>query len=169
MPVSAFVPATSDDVRLRRLQSGQHGHGSAEEERSAAAGGNVLVGAGAEAKKVAKFIVSRAEPGGRSGTFETTHGPVPAFDAAVILFQPVVEVAAGPVPNILAEFGPDSAWVAIVTVRRNPVRRAAGDCLGRAEERLGCRHVAALAEHYVHQRSGAVDGAQIAPAAIDLD
>src|SRR5271157_3583808 len=38
---------TSDDVRLRRLQSGQHGCGSAEEERSAAAGGNVLVGAGA--------------------------------------------------------------------------------------------------------------------------
>src|SRR5271166_5351590 len=48
---------TSDDVRLCRLQNGQHGHGSAEEERSAAAGGNVLVGAGAEAKKVAKFIM----------------------------------------------------------------------------------------------------------------
>ena len=81
---------TGDDVRLRGHQSGQDGHCSAEKERSAAAGGNVLVGAGAETEEVAEFIMSPAEPGRRSGTLETTHGPAPAFDATAILFKPVV-------------------------------------------------------------------------------
>src|SRR3954453_7774307 len=46
------------------LQDGQHGHTPPEVEESAAIGGNMLMGAGAEAEEVAQFIVSPAEPGG---------------------------------------------------------------------------------------------------------
>ena len=69
------------------MQDGQHGRGPPEVEESAAIGGYVLVVAGARAEEVAQFIVCATEPGGRSGAFEAPHGPVAAFDAAVILLQ----------------------------------------------------------------------------------
>src|SRR5215212_6277318 len=78
-------------------QDGQHGHTPPEVEQSASVGGNMLMVAGAEAEEVAQFVVGPAEPGGRSGAFEAPHGPVAAFDAAVVLLQPVVQVATGPV------------------------------------------------------------------------
>src|SRR4051794_17319702 len=55
---------TDDDVLSRSFQDGQHGHAAAEELEPAAIGGNVLVMAGAEAEKVAEFVVGSAEPGG---------------------------------------------------------------------------------------------------------
>src|SRR3954453_6988002 len=45
------------------LQDGQHRHSPPEKEESAAIGGNVLVVAGAEAEKVAQFVVGATEPG----------------------------------------------------------------------------------------------------------
>src|SRR3954447_1576082 len=117
---------TCGNVPSRGFQDGQHRHGAAEEVESAAIGGNVLVVAGARAEKVAEFIVSPAEPGGRSRALEAPHGPVSAFDAAVILLQPVIQVATGPVPHTLAQLGPDRPGVAVVAVRRDPVRGDAG-------------------------------------------
>jgi hypothetical protein len=61
-PVRRLCSRTGDDVRLRSLQSAQHCHSLPEEEQSAAAGGNVLVGTRAKAKEVAEFIMSPAEP-----------------------------------------------------------------------------------------------------------
>src|SRR5215212_8798903 len=89
---------TCGDVQSRGFQDGQHGRGPPEVEQSPAIGGNVLVVAGVRAEEVAEFIVSPAEPGGRSGAFEAPHGPVSAFDAAVVLLQPVIQVGTGPVP-----------------------------------------------------------------------
>src|SRR4051812_11259735 len=106
-------------------------------EQSAAVGGHVLVVAGARAEEVAQFIVSAAEPGGRSGAFEAPHGPVTTFDAPVVLLQPVVQVGTGPVPHILAELGPDRPGVAVVAVGRDPIRDHAGHRLCGAEECLG--------------------------------
>src|SRR5687768_16105253 len=121
-------------------------------------------------EEVAELIVAAAEPGGRSRALEAPHGAVSAFDAPVVLLQSIVQVAAGPVPHRSAQLGPDRPGVAVVAVRRHPVRRHPGDRLGGAEERLRRRHVAVLAEHHVHQRAGAVDGTiEIAPAALDLD
>src|SRR4051794_21579979 len=88
--------------------------------------------------------MTAAEPGGRSWTLETAHGSVSAFEAPVILFQPVVEVAAGPVPHPFAQLGPDRPGVAVVTVGRDPVGSDAGDRPGRAEERACRLHVATL-------------------------
>ena len=66
---------------------------------------------GAETEKVSAFIVPAAEPGRGSRTLEAAHRSVPAFEAPVILLQPVVEVAAGPVPHLLAQLGADRAGV----------------------------------------------------------
>src|SRR3954453_20830697 len=149
------------------LQDGQHGRGPPEMEQSLAVGGNMLMGAGAETEEVAQFIVSPAEPGGRSGALEAPHGPVEAFDAAVILLEPVVQLATGPVPHTLAQLGADCSGVAVVAVGRDPVRRDARDCLGGAEERLRGRPVPVLAEQHIHERTGAVDGAiEVAPAPV---
>ena len=48
---------------LRNFEDGQHGHGPAEEEHSAAEGGDVLVAAGTGAKVVAQLVVPSTEPG----------------------------------------------------------------------------------------------------------
>src|SRR4051812_17027051 len=72
---------------------------------------------------------------------EAPHGPVAAFDAAVILLQPIVQGGAGPVPHILAQRRADGAGVAVVAVRRDPVRRDAGHRFGGAEARLGGCHI----------------------------
>ena len=65
-------------------------------QQSAAESGNVFVVAESNAKEVAELVVATAEPGRRSGALEAEHGPVSAFEAVVVLLQPVVEVAAGP-------------------------------------------------------------------------
>src|SRR5215208_6990237 len=108
------------------LQDGQHGHTPPEVEQSASVGGNMLMVAGAEAEEVAQFVVGPAEPGGRSGAFEAPHGPVAAFDAPVVLLQPVVQVATGPVLHIFAQSRADRPGIAVVAVGRNPVRDHAG-------------------------------------------
>src|SRR3954467_14813937 len=102
MVLSGLAPAsvtccsrTCGDVPSRGLQDGQHRHGAAEVEESAAIGGHMLVGAGAWAEDVAEFIVSATEPGCRSRAFEAPHRPVAALDAPVVLLQPVVQVGAG--------------------------------------------------------------------------
>jgi hypothetical protein len=129
----------------------------------------VLVVTRAGTEGVSEFIVPSAEPGRGSGTLEAAHRSVSAFEAPVILFQPVVEVAAGPVPHPFAQLGPDRPGVAVVTVGRDPVGSDAGDRPGRAEERACRLHVATLAEQHVHERAGAVDRAiDVAPAPVDL-
>ena len=103
--LSALAPASIACAELKPVHGQaaskmrQHGHGPPEKEQPAAIGGNVLVGAGAEAEEVAELIVASAEPGGRSRALEAPHGSVSAFDAPVVLLQPIVQVAAGPVPH----------------------------------------------------------------------
>src|SRR4051812_31621950 len=81
-----------------------------------------------------RSIVSPTEPGGRSGALEAPHGPIAAFDAPVILLQPVVQIATGPMPHSLAQLGADRPRIAVVTVGRDPVRCHAGHRLRGTKE-----------------------------------
>ena len=80
------------------------------------------------------------------------HRTVAAFDAAMILLQPVIEVLAVAVPHTGAQGRPDRPGVTVVPVRGNSVGCDTGNHLGQLEERLRGGHVAVLAEHHVDQR-----------------
>ena len=114
--------------------------------------------------------MASTEPGNGRIALEPAHWLVSAFDTAMILFDPVVEILISSMAHTLAEFGPDRPRVTVVPVGRHSGRGDTGDCLGGTEERLGGRHVARLAQPDVHQRTRSVDSAiEIAPAALDLD
>lgn len=81
--------SASGQGRSSGFQDGEYGRGPAEEEHSAAVRGNMLVMTGAGAEDVSELIVPSAEPGRGLGTFEAAHRSVSAFEAPVILFQPV--------------------------------------------------------------------------------
>jgi hypothetical protein len=67
----------------------------------------MLMRTGAGTKEVTQFIVASTEPLSRSWTLEPTHRLVSTFDATVILFQAIVEIAAGAVLHGFAQLGPD--------------------------------------------------------------
>ena len=73
------------------------------------------------------------------------------------------------VPHTLAQLSADRTEVAVVAVGRDSVRCDAGHRFGGAEERLGGRHVAVLAEQHINQVPVPVDSAiQAAPAPMYL-
>jgi hypothetical protein len=157
-------------VRSSGLQQAHYGCSATEEVEPAVVGGNMLMRAGAGTEEVTQFIVASTKPVGRSWAFESTHGLVSTFDAAVILLQSIVEVAAGAVLHAFTQRRPDRTRITVVAVRGYPVRRHIGDCFGGLEERLRGIHVAMLAEHHVDQHAVAVNGAiQIAPMPVHLD
>lgn len=150
-----------------RFRDGQHGHGPAQEEHPAMQGGDVRVATGTRTKVVAEFIVTSTKSGGPSGALETPHGPVAAFQAPMVLFQPVIEIAAGAVAHALpSPVGMARGWLSWPSVViRSSVMPAesraicACDGFGGSEKRLCRRPIPALAEQHVHERAGAADGA----------
>src|SRR5215207_6305500 len=134
----------------------------------AAASGEWREHAGGDGSEGGESCGAHRKPG-RTGrpiwAFEAPHGLVAAFDAAVVLLQPVIQIATGPVPHTLAQRGAECTGVAVVTVGRDPARGHAGHRLGGAEERLSGRHIPVLTEQHVDQVPVPVDGAiEITPA-----
>ena len=84
----------------------------------------------AGAKDVTQLVVALAEPASGAWTLEPTHRPVAAFDAAMVLLQTIIQVAAGTVPHRLAQRRPNCPRVAVVPISGDPVRCDAGDRLG---------------------------------------
>jgi len=109
--------------------------------QSAVIGGDGLMVVWARAEKIAAFVVASTELCRRSDALEPAHRSVSAFDAPVVLLKPIIEIPAGPVADVPAQFSANRPWVAVVPVRGHPVRGNAGDHLGRVEERLGGRVV----------------------------
>jgi hypothetical protein len=102
-------------------------------------------------------------------TFEASHRSVASLDPAMVLFDAIVQILIRPVFCNCAQFSPDRARTAVVTVRRNTRGRDAGRRFGRLEERLGCRHVALLAQPDVDKGARTIDGTiKIAPATFTL-
>ena len=125
--------------------------------------------AGADAEEVVEFVIASAESLSGCEALKAAHTSDAAFDAPVILLQPVVSVSTGSMDDSPAECPADRQRVGAVTVRGDPVGDLAGGRLRRTEEGLGRRHVAVLAEHRVDQPPVPVDGpVQIDPAASDL-
>ena len=90
-------------VDLRSLQDCKHSDCATTMKQTAAVGGNRLAMAGADTEKGAELVIASTEPFGSPECFEAAHTSDPAFDAPVILLQPVVLVGAGPMSHLSAE------------------------------------------------------------------
>ena len=98
------------------------------------------------------------------------HTAYPSLDAAMVLFQSIVEIRVGSVRDRLAEFSEDRPRVSIVPIAGDPIRDSAGHRPRRPEEPPGRGQVTALTQHHLNQRTITIDGAvQIAPSSSDLD
>ena len=97
----------------------------------------LLMRAGPGTEEVAQFVVASAKPVSRSWALKPTHRLISTFDAAVILLQSIVEVAAGAVLHAFTQRRPDRTRITVVAIRGYPVRDNIGDGLGGLEERLG--------------------------------
>jgi hypothetical protein len=106
----------------------------------------MLVVTGAGTQEVAEFIMLSAEAIRGVMVFETAHTSDASLDAAVILFEPIVQVGARPVSDPPAQGRPNGPWIGAMPVGCHPVRCEACGRLGRVEERLGRLHVPAAAE-----------------------
>src|ERR1700722_5422294 len=86
------------------------------------------------------------------------------------LFDPVVQIAVGPMFYARAQLSPDRARITVVPIRGGTHGSNAGHCFGRSKERFRRRHVARLAESHIDQGPTPIDGAvKIAPLALNLD
>jgi hypothetical protein len=119
----------------------------------------MLVVTGAGTQEVAEFIMLSAEAIRRVMSHETAHTSDASLDAAVILFEPIVQVGARPVPDPPAQGRPNRPWIGAVPVACHPARCEARSRVRRAKERLCRRHISALAEHRVNKISVPIDRA----------
>ena len=141
-----------------------------EETPATGAGWSLLAMVSAEVKEIPEFVVTPAKAIRRGGVTEPTHRTISALDPAVILFDSIVEILAGPVLYAVTQHCPDGPWVTVMAVSGDPRRDYAGDRSGGTEERHRRRHVTRLAEANVHQCSGTIDRPiQVAPTTMDLD
>jgi hypothetical protein len=97
--------------RLRRFENGERTGGTTEVTQATAAGGDMLVVAGAE------LVVASTEALGRADALEAAHTSYAPFYAPVILFESVAFVDAGPMRNPATERCADRPRIGAMTVR----------------------------------------------------
>jgi len=89
--------------------------------------GDGLIHVLAIAEMVAQFVVGGAEAGRCRERAEAAHRVIALFDAAMVLFHPVVHIAAGPMLHVRAERLADGARVGVVPVCRHLLGSVADD------------------------------------------
>ena len=63
-------------------------------------------------------------------TFETAHRSVSSLDPAMVLLDPIIQILVRPVFHAFIQFGPDRAWVTVMTIRRDTRGGDAGHSFG---------------------------------------
>jgi hypothetical protein len=139
--------------RSSGLQDRKDGGSSTELAKTAAVCGDVLIGERAGKEEIAEFIVSSTKSTGRGDTPETTHASYSSLDTAMILFQSIIQIHAGPVLDGLAELSADRLRIGIVSIAGDPIRNSPGHRLGGPKEPLGSGQVTSLAQHHINQRT----------------
>lgn len=100
----------------------------------------------------------------------TTHRLLSTLEAAMNLLKPTVAKLISSAARCLVEFGPDYAWVTVVSVLCRISWSDTDDSLGGLQEGLGCRHAAVHTETDVDLPARCVDGAiEIVPAPLSVD
>ena len=127
---SLVVPARSSCI----LHDIERNAGTCSEAGAAKGSGDGLVVTTAWTKKIAEFAMLATEAAGGVVALEASHTSDPALDAAVVLFQTIVQVGAGPVPDRPAQHREDRSGIGAMSVRRHPIRPKAHGRPGGAKE-----------------------------------
>src|SRR5580700_374554 len=103
-------------------------------------------------------------------TFEAAHRSVSSLDPAMVLLDPIIQILVRPVFHAFVQFGPDRAWVTVMTIRRDTRGGDAGHGFGGSKECLCRPHVAVLAQPDVVKGNTTINGTiKIAPVSVHLD
>ena len=134
--------------------------GPRERTGSAIAGAGSSGGVGQRNGRIVSPIVS----------FETPHRVVALFEAPVVLFDPIIFVAAAPVLHLLSQHFGDGPWIRVVSVGGHLFRTAFSHRLGTAEEASGRGPISFGTEPEVDELPVSVNGAiEITPASAHLE
>jgi hypothetical protein len=106
--------------------------------------GEGLIAVGRRAKERTDLIEQATEARSRAAMSEPAHRSIPLLDAAMILLQMVIQVAIGPVDDLLPEHCADRSWIGVMPIGRDPGRphtrhgpRGAEECFSRGEVPCG--------------------------------
>ena len=96
---------------------------------------------------VSEFVEGSTEALRGSEALKTKHGIVALFDAAVVLLDPIILIAAAPMLDLLPEHFRDGARIGAMPVGGDLFGTTSGDGLSAAEKALGGGHVALCTQH----------------------
>ena len=121
-------------------------------------------------EECSNLIKGTAERRSGGEAFESARGPVALFDAPMVLLHMVVQIAVGPVRHPVPEDVPNGAWIGIMAVRRDPVRRDPGHHPRRPKEGLGRCKVSGLTEAHIHEVAISIHrSVEVLPLALDTN
>jgi len=130
--------------------------------------GDRLLHGCADPEKLPHFIKGPTEARCRWEASQPTHGIVPLFHAAVIVFQLSVEILSTLMENVLAKDFADCTWVRTVSIRDHSLWSLANWLEGLLEKALGSVHIAFLTEHGINPIAILIHGTlQVAPLSLD--
>lgn len=96
------------------------------------------------------------------------HGVIPLFDSPMILFQTTVEIFAGSMDYLIAQYFTHSLWVGGMSICRHPFRGMANHSTRLLEKYLGSLHIPFFAQARIHQVAICIDGPiEITPFPLD--
>ena len=152
------------DCRYQRLQS----HQSLKKHLALLLQRNKLLHGCTNPEKLTNFIKSPAEARCRREASKSTHGVVALLDAAMILFQVIVEIMLLPMENVGAKDLPYGTWVRPVPIRDHSLWRMTNSLEGLLKKALGRVHISLLTEHGVNQIPILINSPiQVAPLSLD--
>ena len=76
----------------------------------------------------------------------------------MVLLDPIIQILVRPVFHAFVQFGPDRAWVTVMTIRRDTRGGDAGHGFGGSKECLRRLHVALLAQPDVDKGTKTING-----------
>jgi hypothetical protein len=162
----AFLPPSFSLLGHQRhsLQSFQ----SVAEHMALLGKGNLLLDGATDSKELAHFLEGPAKACCPGHTSKPTHGVIALFDAVMVLFQSIIEIAVATVNSFTPQRLTDRTRVAIMPIGRHALRCMTHHVDSLLEKTLGRLHVEREARYRVNEIAISIHGTiQITPFAMN--
>ncbi len=121
-------------------------------------------------KKLPLLVEGPTKARGRLKTLEPSCWVIALFEAAMILFDVIVQIVMAAMRHLFPKRLADRSRIRVMTVGRHPFRCLASDLERLPEKARGCVPIALLTQHGVNQIAVAIDGpVEVLPHAFDCD